>query len=584
MNDNLAWYFGGGNWYDRRLRGQIEELEESVSGAYAQSSRLRSQLAQVQGDLGSKVARMARAFDAFVELSDIRNELAVFTGAAIVRHQARQLLGSVAAGRTPVPPEPPAVPGYWLVPATRALYARLSGDTAEAARQAEAAVELDGERARLFLAAATRLTGPVDLPAAELHAVLPAGPGPVPWGRRMLWLATAQDAFGPAGRELLASALTRALTETLGPPAAPGSQDTPAGDGAEPRGFAAWVAAVSHQRTDPAGVATALADVRTRLTAIPGLTTGPAGVGISAREGGTAGAASGVPAEVGGAAGAGAGVPAEVGGPAGAGTTATSSAAAGADGGGAGGAVAVVGPLAEVVRVLVDEGAPEERELLRRAVELRAVIEDGTAPPPYRACDEPVGGAGELVLKDVLTSDEVAVPVRAAAARVALPWLRAAVDRAVAAVPVTEPPRASTLRIWETDITVTAAGPDAATLDAARARIATEYRPRRTQLVVGAVLAGAGLLVALAGFAVSPLLVVLGALVMAAGLITVVVGLRRNAGMGTQHADYLVSVDRRITDEMSKLQQATERSAAGRDQVERERAALAETLAPAPGV
>lgn len=567
MNDNLAWYFGGGNWYDRRLRGQIEELEESVSGAYAQSSRLRSQLAQVQGDLGSKVARMARAFDAFVELSDIRNELAVFTGAAIVRHQARQLLGSVAAGRTPVPPEPPAVPGYWLVPATRALYARLSGDTAEAARQAEAAVELDGERARLFLAAATRLGGPVDLPAAELHAVLPAGPGPVPWGRRMLWLATAQDAFGPAGRELLASALTRALTETLGPPAAP---TAPAGDGAEQRGFAAWVAAVSHQRTDPAGVATALADVRTRLTAITGLTTGPAGAGISAREGS--------------AAGAGAGVPAGVGGPAGAGTTATSSTAAGADGGGAAEAVAVVGPLAEVVRVLVDEGAPEERELLRRAVELRAVIEDGTAPPPYRACDEPVGGAGELVLKDVLTSDEVAAPVRAAAARVALPWLRAAVDRAVAAVPVTEPPRASTLRIWETDITVTAAGPDAATLDAARARIATEYRPKRTQLVVGAVLAGAGLLVALAGFAVSPLLVVLGALVMAAGLITVVVGLRRNAGMGTQHADYLVSVDRRITDEMSKLRQATERSAAGRDQVERERAALAETLAPAPGV
>ena len=276
MNENAAWYFGGGDLYDRRLRGQIEELEASVSGAYAQSSRLRSQLAQVQGDLGSKVARLARAFDAFVELSDIRNELAVFTDAAIVRHQARQLLNSVAAGRTPVPPEPPSVPGYWLVPATLALYARLNGESAEASRQAEAAVELDGERARLFLAAATRLAGPVDLPAAELFAVLPAGRGPVPWGRRKVWVAAAQGAFGPTGQELLTSALTRAVTETLGPasgageqppslvgPIAPASSARPAGDGSGGSGFEAWGGAVSHHRNDPAGVASALAELRT---------------------------------------------------------------------------------------------------------------------------------------------------------------------------------------------------------------------------------------------------------------------------------------------------------------------------------
>jgi hypothetical protein len=547
MNEDLAWWFGDGDWYDRRLRGQIQELEESVSGAYAQQSRLRSQLATVQGNLQAKVDRMARAFDAFVELSDVRAELAVFTDAAIVRHQARLLLGAVAAGRTPVPPEPPAVPGYWLVPALRAAYARLTGDGTEAARQAEAATELDGDRARLFLAAATRLGGPADGPAAELAAVLPAGAGPLPWGRRMIWLSAGAGAFGPVGRELLVSALARSLADTFGPPPGPGLP--PAADG-HAAALDEWSATIRHNRTDPPGVATALADLRQRLTTIPTLApTSPHGTEPTL--------------------------------------------AAVSDGGESGdGAAAGLGPLSDLVRALVDEGSAEEQELLRRSRELRSVIEGGAPQPAHQRWDEAVGTVADLVRSDLMAMPDssdgtdggagggagVVEAARVVALRACQPWLRAAVDRAVTAVPVEEPPRSATVRIWDQDITVTGAGADPAALARVRAVVAAEYRPRRVTEIVGTVIGGLGLVLAVLGLVAGPALLALGILLLVAGVITVVAGLRRTAGTVRLRAEYLADVDQRLARAAEKLREQAARGADQRRGVEREHAALSELL------
>src|SRR5882757_244025 len=111
---------------ERWQRDQIEDLQSSVSGAYSQASRMRSQLATLQGSLETKVNRLSAAFEAFVELSDIRTDLAVYSDAALVRHQVRLLLAAITTRRPPAPPELPDVAGYWLVPAARALHARVT--------------------------------------------------------------------------------------------------------------------------------------------------------------------------------------------------------------------------------------------------------------------------------------------------------------------------------------------------------------------------------------------------------------------------------------------------------------------------
>src|SRR5882757_7677769 len=101
---------------ERWQRDQIEDLQSSVSGAYSQASRMRSQLATLQGSLETKVN----------QLSDIRTDLAVYSDAALVRHQVRLLLAAITTRRPPAPPELPDVAGYWLVPAARALHARVT--------------------------------------------------------------------------------------------------------------------------------------------------------------------------------------------------------------------------------------------------------------------------------------------------------------------------------------------------------------------------------------------------------------------------------------------------------------------------
>ncbi|HEY3717240.1 MAG TPA: hypothetical protein VGL39_22175 [Jatrophihabitantaceae bacterium] len=197
---------------ERWERDQIQDLRASVSTTSGHATRLRSQLAQVQGDLQQKVNRLAAAFDAFVELSDIRAELALHGDAAVARHRVRQTLAAITAGQPPAALELPDVDRYWLVPAARALQARLTGDSAAADRYAARAAEIDGARAAYFLTAATRLAGPSEPDAAQLSALLPTPTGPdVNRAQRLCWLATAAGAFGPSAKDVLAGALRTAV-------------------------------------------------------------------------------------------------------------------------------------------------------------------------------------------------------------------------------------------------------------------------------------------------------------------------------------------------------------------------------------
>src|SRR5689334_22610606 len=147
----------------RQLDTELESLISSLSRQRADSTRLRSQLAQLQGTLEERINRMSRAFDAFVELSDIRTVLALFDAPALVRHRSRQLLANIAEP-TDVPatrflPREADVPDYWLSPAVRGLSTLLDKGNADADADTDitAAEQLDPIKTATLIAATAAL-------------------------------------------------------------------------------------------------------------------------------------------------------------------------------------------------------------------------------------------------------------------------------------------------------------------------------------------------------------------------------------------------------------------------------------------
>ena len=129
MSD-LGWY--GRTSYDRRQNEELDNLAGQLSYQREEARRLKATLSRVQGGLEQRLGRLATAFDAFVELSDLREELRVFEPAATARRRARRVVlqlrtaDTVPDGLTPPPPgdSAPEAFGYWLPGALAGLVAR----------------------------------------------------------------------------------------------------------------------------------------------------------------------------------------------------------------------------------------------------------------------------------------------------------------------------------------------------------------------------------------------------------------------------------------------------------------------------
>jgi hypothetical protein len=541
MNEDVAWWLGDGDWYDRRQRQQIEDLDAAISGAYAQSSRLRSRLSAIEGSLSAKVDRIAAAFDAFVELSDIRAELMVYSKPAVVRHAVRELIGQLSAGSTVVPPDLPEVPGYWLVPATHALYAQLTDDDATAARHIEQATELDGPRTRYFLTAALRLAGPVDLSAVQLAALLPAPGAPVTRSARAMWRATAAGAFGAPGTALLVSALVSALGRPDADPAPVVPEPRSGNDGEAARPDSAREAARSGPAAEAAQTGSAGEAARSgpagemaRPDRLPAWLTAIGGSGNSA--GSVASALAGLAKRC---------------------TPAADEPTEAAD---------PAEPLREILAALIDEGHEPERPLLRRAEKLRSLVESGLPRPEFEPWDEPVGSVDELVRHDIFGSD--AGPLRAPAVRAALPWLTHAADTMVAGV--SAPPRARTARIRGREVTVTASGADATVLDQLRTESDASHQTSSTRLIAGLVVGAV---------ASNTLVIVLGVLALVVGAGVAVSGWRSNAEAKRYAEMDRDALERSIQSQVETLRQTVEQDNRDRALLDRARADLSEALA-----
>jgi hypothetical protein len=203
VNDFVDFMFSD-SWQDYRQGRRIRDLEDhissvnhSLSSARASQRRLHSELSKVRGSLEQRLDRLSAAFDAFVEISDVRMTLGLFDAPARVRHQARQLFA--AAGPDG---EVSDVDGYWLAPALMALRVAMDGVVdPEAMALARAR---DGRRAAVFHVLGTGLLGGRStVTAGSLAEVLRVPGATLSRDQRAMWTLAADGYFGAAGRNLV---------------------------------------------------------------------------------------------------------------------------------------------------------------------------------------------------------------------------------------------------------------------------------------------------------------------------------------------------------------------------------------------
>ncbi|MFL5912265.1 MAG: hypothetical protein ACJ768_17040 [Gaiellaceae bacterium] len=352
-------------WVDYRQNRRIEELQGEVEAAYSyaasRSRALQSKLSEVQGTLERRLDRLATSFDAFVELSDIRLELAVFDREAAVRHRTRRLLMGLAQRAADPPPLGlDDAPGYWLKPAADGLSALVRGDDADAEKFTAQAAERDEDRTTLFLTLGLAVAGRYPEAVPWLSRALPALGTTVTTVQRRLWMACADGAFGEPGRAHVERRLTELLDE-LPPEAAEAERATwaqaVAGPVAARRSSLPRELQSETTLTEPPVAATRLTRLRTRVEEA-----------LSPVDG------------------------------------------------------APAAEFATLLNTLVDEGSPEERPLMARARELRQIIEHG-GTEQHTAWDAPAGETLALLRADMFDRGEPGP--RALALRVGRPWLRA---------------------------------------------------------------------------------------------------------------------------------------------------------------
>ncbi|MFI7677647.1 hypothetical protein [Actinophytocola sp. NPDC049390] len=187
-------------WTDHRQNKRLAGLEEdlsyvsaSLSQARASQNRLKAELSKVSGSLEQRLNRLSAAFDAFVEISDLRVTLGLFDSHGRVRHQAKQLLAGSGAG------DVSDADGYWLAPALIALRGVADGVVDEEALAL--ATARDPLRACAFHVLLTSVLGGRST-VPSLAPAMPALPAEVPSYQRAVWLLAADGFFGADGWDL----------------------------------------------------------------------------------------------------------------------------------------------------------------------------------------------------------------------------------------------------------------------------------------------------------------------------------------------------------------------------------------------
>jgi hypothetical protein len=205
MGEMLDWWLSGGDWADFKQNRRIEDM--AVSQA-AEVAAVRSSVSRQTSALDGRLDRLERALLAFVELEDTRAQLNEFADAAAARRFARDLANRLLGADAPhTPPAPPAdLPGYWLNPAVKAVIADLYPGTADAAALRAEARRRDDERADLFDVLVAAMTEHEASVAGDVNRWLPHS-ADLDRAGRAIATQVALGRFGTEARAALAAQL-----------------------------------------------------------------------------------------------------------------------------------------------------------------------------------------------------------------------------------------------------------------------------------------------------------------------------------------------------------------------------------------
>lgn len=369
MGDMFEWWWGGGDWYDWKQKERIESLEASHART---ESALRSQLARQTSDLSGRIASLERALLALVQMEDTREHLAAFAEAGATRRYARQVItqlpGMGGDRAAGPPPEPPEADGYWLAPAARAIAAEVHQGPETALPLIEEARRRDRGRTDFLVVSLMGLIGAPERALDDLAGTLPSTDA-LTNAQRTVWEAVADGRFGAAGRTIAIDALRGAVG------VAPGAE--PDAERREQLGNALAAAIGGPSGDTPIDAGRRVAKLRAFVD------------GLTEQAAGSADAPAG-----------------------------NSDVVAAGD------------PLAEVMALLVNEGAPGEHEILVEMATIRQALADlgvPAVPTPMR-WDAVTGSVWESLLADLTAVEEAAAGRRRLAFEVLAPWVVGVAD------------------------------------------------------------------------------------------------------------------------------------------------------------
>lgn len=522
MAENISvWRSEWGN-----IRALESQLDEQRGEAQANQRRLASQLHELQGDLSDRVDRLTASFDAFVELSEIRDHLGLFVDARRWRVAARQLVES-SLSRAPAPADEGVdglddVAGYWLPAALRALPDLLERGSSE--EDLGEALRRDRGRTSMFVLCVGALLGSPSIADEHVVAVFDGDGANVDVAQVAIWRAASAGLLSASAVAVIQQAFARRIA----------AFDANTHD--------AVVASLVRRPPGAAGTASATGPVA--VTSSAGAATDQAAAAADLQSW-SEWLTHGEPPE--------GSVPAS-----------TDEVIEG-----------IGERLLAVVRSLVEEGSAPEREMLDRADALRAVI-DPSQPPLPAGWDDDAGALGTLLADDVLAGEARAdgVPSDPSTSRDSARLLSGCIAEATDALLVRASAAAPTTTLVKhagRSVTVTPSGVDAGQLAAIDAgmgapRPDSTVDPRR--VAVGGALAVVVFVVL--GVAVAPGWFVLAAIAGGAAAVW---------GLALQRSSVAAEGDQRAAGEelRSRIGHATQQliDGAGRIQVAQAEAANA---------
>lgn len=268
MPDDWSWFWAGEHGRDRLLREELEGLQATAYASSAQSARLSSQLRTLQGSMESRLQALSTAFDAYVELGDVREQLDGYPDTSAIRRDAARGLDVLTEGGVPERVDGRGV-HYWLVDAMNEVVDLVSGAPRPPSAPAPSSPEHE-----LFVVAALGWLGHGER-VADRVAPLLVGDGALAAAQVLLWRAVVHGVFGDALGAVRSSwerdlDLSAPVWETFARDAAP----TPG-----PAGTLRWVRDLLHgewapNRADGAAAPDDRAALRTLVDALVGAGTG----------------------------------------------------------------------------------------------------------------------------------------------------------------------------------------------------------------------------------------------------------------------------------------------------------------------